>query len=553
MEWVQCIQNKMNQEASVVDLASINTLVIDDDAFMLKIMQRILNVNGIANVTCCDTAQGGLDALRQAPVPIDLILLDLNMPEMDGIQFVRQLDSESFKGSIILISGEDERMLISAEKLIAARHIGILGHLQKPVTQEAIIPLLKQLGAQTTFIPSSLKNYSAESLAAAINGGQLFNTYQPIVSLKTGKVSCVEVLVRWNHPTDGLVGPDQFIPVAEDNNLIDQLASVVLTEALAQHKKWQALSLHIPMAINVSMENLASLEFADNFSKIMADAGLLTKDITLEITESRAMKDPMITLDTLARLRLKRFVLSIDDFGTGHSSLAQLRDIPFDEFKIDKSFVTGAWADQRIRVMFETSLNLAKRLSMKVVAEGIESEKDWEFVRSAQCDYAQGYFISKPMAGDALPKWLTLWGERVRRELLPEANAATLTVKASKQGTVLVIEDHDFQRRIQSKILMEEGFSVVTAATSAEALSLLRTLRPALILIDIELPGMSGLEILKRLRSTAVFKNTPVIMLSGSNQKDIVVQSMKTGASGFIAKPFDRKTLVAKVSSVLPH
>lgn len=550
---MHCIQTKMNPEINSIDLANINALVIDDDAFMLKIMQRILNVNGITKVTCCDSGRDGLEVLKQTPEKVDLILLDLNMPEMDGIQFVRQLDSSHFKGSIILISGEDERMLISAEKLVAARHIGILGHLQKPVTQEVLLPLLKQLGSQTIFVPASLKTYSAESLETAISSGQLFNTYQPIVSLKTGKLSCVEVLVRWNHPTDGVVGPDQFIPVAEDNNLIDKLANVVLTEALAQHKKWQDMALHIPIAINVSMENLASLEFADNFSQIMANAGLLSKDITLEITESRAMKDPMITLDTLARLRLKRFVLSIDDFGTGHSSLAQLRDIPFDEFKIDKSFVTGAWADKRIGVMFETSLNLAKRLSMRVVAEGIESEKDWEFVRSAQCDYAQGYFISKPMAGDALPKWLTAWGERVRRELLPEAKAATSTIKASKQGTVLLIEDHEFQRRIQSKILTEEGFSVVTAASSAEALSLLRTLRPTLILIDIELPGMNGLEILKRLRSTAVFKTTPVIMLSGSNQKDMVVQSMKMGATGFIAKPFDRKTLVAKVSSVLPH
>lgn len=543
----------MNQETSSADLAGINVLIIDDDAFMLKIMQRILNVNGITKVTCCDSGQAGLDALKQSLVKVNLILLDLNMPEMDGIEFVRQLDHEHFKGSVILISGEDERMLISAEKLVAARHIGVLGHLQKPVTQDALLPLLKQLGSQTIFVPLSLKTYSAESLATAISDGQLFNTYQPIVSLKTGKLSSVEVLVRWNHPTDGLVGPDQFIPVAEDNNLIDKLASAVLAEALEQQKKWQEMSLHIPMAINVSMENLASLDFADNFSKIMADAGLLTKDITLEITESRAMKDPMITLDTLARLRLKRFVLSIDDFGTGHSSLAQLRDIPFDEFKIDKSFVTSAWADNRIGVMFETSLNLAKRLSMKVVAEGIESEKDWEFVRSAHCDYAQGYFIAKPMAGDALPKWILAWGERVRRELLPETHATTLTIKASKQGTVLLIEDHEFQRRIQSKILTEEGFSVVTAATSAEALTLLRTLRPTLILIDIDLPGMSGLEILKRLRSTAVFKTIPVIMLSGSNQKDIVVQSMKAGATGFIAKPFDRKTLVAKVSSVLPH
>lgn len=543
----------MNQQNGAIDFTNMRALVIDDDAFMLKIMQRILNVHGITQVTTCESGQTGIDVLQQAPETIDLILLDLNMPDMDGIQFVRQLDPEIFKGSVILISGEDERMLISAEKLVAARNISILGYLQKPVTQESLFGLLKQWVPHKIFVPAALKAYTPEALNTAIECAQLFNCYQPLISLKTGKVSSVEVLVRWNHPADGVVGPDQFIPIAEDNQLIDKLANFVLSEALVQHKKWQEQNIHLSMSINISMENLASLSFADTFSKIITDAGILSKDITLEITESRAMKDPMVTLDTLARLRLKRFVLSIDDFGTGHSSLAQLRDIPFDEFKIDKSFVTGAWADQRIKVMFDTSLHLAKQLGMKVVAEGIESEKDWQFVRSAHCDYAQGYFISKPIAGDAIPKWLATWGERVRRELLPEIDPANMTVKTSAQRTVLIIEDHDFQRRIQSKILIEEGFSVITAATSAEALTLLRTLRPALILIDIELPGMNGLEILKRLRSTAVFKLTPVIMLSGSNQKDIVVQSMKIGASGFIAKPFDRKTLAAKVSAVLAH
>jgi CheY-like chemotaxis protein len=293
------------------------------------------------------------------------------------------------------------------------------------------------------------------------------------------------------------------------------------------------------------------LDFADNFYQIMIDAGILTKDITLEITESRAMKDPVVTLDTLARLRLKRFVLSIDDFGTGHSSLAQLRDIPFDEFKIDKSFVTGAWADNRVRIMFETSLNLARQLGMKVVAEGIETQKDWDFVRNAQADYAQGYFIAKPMLAEAIPKWLSVWGERVRRELLPDADAAKNAIKSGSKGSVLIIEDHDFQRKIQTKILTEEGFSVASAASGAEALTLLRSMRPTLILMDIELPGMSGLDILKRLRSTVIFKSTPVLVLSGANQKDVVVQSMRAGATGFIAKPFDRKTLVAKVLSIL--
>ena len=541
----------MTDTEATIDLTSVRAMVIDDDAFMLKIMQRILAVQGISQISICGSGQEALVQLKTAPGAVDLILLDLNMPEMDGIEFVRNLNPDFFSGSVILISGEDERMLISAEKLVAARQISILGHLQKPVTQDALLGLLRHWVPQKKFIPAALKTYSAEALAQAIARSELFNCYQPIVSLKSGKVECVEVLVRWQHPEDGIVGPDLFIPLAEDHGLIDDLANYVLSEALVQHKKWLELGISLPMAINVSMENLASLEFADTFSNIMADAGILAKDITLEITESRAMKDPVITLDTLARLRLKRFVLSIDDFGTGHSSLAQLRDIPFDEFKIDKSFVTGAWADNRIRVMFETSLNLAKQLNMKVVAEGIETEKDWDFVRRAQCDYGQGYFIAKPMLADIIPKWLPTWSERVRRELLPETEAAKLTVKPNKLGSVLIIEDHEFQRRIQSKILTEEGFTVVTAATSAEALTLLRTLRPSLIMIDVELPGMNGLEILKRLRSTAVFKSTPVLMLSGSNQKDVVVQSLKTGASGFIAKPFDRKTLLAKVAAVL--
>jgi CheY-like chemotaxis protein len=188
---------------------------------------------------------------------------------------------------------------------------------------------------------------------------------------------------------------------------------------------------------------------------------------------------------------------------------------------------------------------------MKVVAEGIETQKDWDFVRQAQCDYAQGYFIARPMVAEAIPKWLMAWGERVRRELLPDAEAAKSTIKSGSRGSVLIIEDHDFQRKIQTKILTEEGFSVVAAASGAEALTLLRSMRPELILMDIELPGMSGLDILKRLRSTVIFKSTPVLVLSGANQKDVVVQSMRAGASGFIAKPFDRKTLVEKVLSIL--
>lgn len=538
----------MNQTQT--DKSGAGILVIDDDAFMLKLLQRILTLQGFTQITTCLSGEAGLDAFDQSPTPIVLILLDLNMPHMDGIQFVRHLVKRKFSGSLILISGEDERMLVTAEKLVEAHRINILGHLQKPVTQETLAAILVKWELLPVSAVKAAKVYTADDLRIAIAEGQLVNYYQPKVIVSTGRVIGVEVLARWNHPTDGVIVPDQFIALAEEHGLIDDLAHAVLSQALVQHILWAKQRLNLPLAINLSMDNLASLEFADKFGDQVVNAGILPKDVTLEITESRAMKDPVITLDTLTRLRLKRFVLAIDDFGTGHSSLAQLRDIPFDEFKIDKSFVHRAWADNRIKVMFDTSLSLARQLGMKVVAEGVENANDWEFLRKTECDYAQGYFIGRPMLAEAVPAWVAAWEERVRRELIPESTSVAAVTTGSDKGTILIVEDHEFQRRIQSKILREEGYNVVTAASGTEALQLLRSLRPHLIVLDIELPDLGGLDITRRLRSTAIFKATPILILSGVS-KDGASESLKAGANMFMAKPFERQTLVDRVKAAM--
>lgn len=526
--------------------------VVDDDVFLLKLMQRMLTLQGYATVNCYESgahALAGID--KDAP---ELIFLDLNMPDMDGIEFVRHLVQRSFDGSLIVVSGEDTRMLQAAEKLVKAHQINILGVLQKPVVPEALSALLTQWKpADAEKARAASKIYSIEQLREALDRGELINYYQPKVAVESGRVVGVETLVRWQHPLDGLVMPDSFISLAEDSGLIDQLAERVLQLALQQTISWEQQGVHLPLAINISMENLASLDFVDLLTARMADAGVLPSDITLEITESRGMRDPAIMLDTLTRLRLKRFVLSMDDFGTGYSTLAQLRDIPFEEFKIDRSFVHKAWVDQRIRAMFDTSLSLAKQLGMTVVAEGVENVNDWDFLRKTTCDYAQGYFIAKPMPGDDLPAWIQAWEKRVRADLIPDQEPAAVTTPQTKLAgmTVLIIEDHEFQRRVQSKILREENFNVVLAANGTEALNVLRKLRPDLMLIDVELPDFSGLEILRRLRSTAIFKRTPVLMVSGNNTKEVLEESRKNGANGFLAKPFDRKTLVEKIGRIV--
>jgi EAL domain-containing protein (putative c-di-GMP-specific phosphodiesterase class I) len=165
------------------------------------------------------------------------------------------------------------------------------------------------------------------------------------------------------------------------------------------------------------MDSLGSLEFPDFVARSAIDAGIPMTRLVLEVTESRLMKNPQAALDVMTRLRLKRIGLSIDDFGTGHSSLAQLHEIPFDELKVDHGFVHGACRDPSLRAIVEASLAMARQLGMKTVAEGVEDRADWDFLRTAGCLLAQGYFIARPMPAEELMKWRATWEIR-RRDLL---------------------------------------------------------------------------------------------------------------------------------------
>jgi EAL domain-containing protein (putative c-di-GMP-specific phosphodiesterase class I) len=167
------------------------------------------------------------------------------------------------------------------------------------------------------------------------------------------------------------------------------------------------------VAVNVSMHNLLSVGFADYVAAETERCGTNPDRLTLEVTESELMRDCRVPLEVLTRLRMKRFGLSIDDFGTGHSSLAQLRDIPFNELKIDRGFVHEAASNPTLKAIFDNTLRLARELDISVVAEGVEDLADWEFVRNSDCELAQGYYFARPMPADELLAWLQGWPEGV--------------------------------------------------------------------------------------------------------------------------------------------
>lgn len=391
----------------------MKTLLIDDDSFALKLLIGQLALLGHTNVMAFDRADAALALVEATPDAVALIFCDLQMPDMDGIELVRQLARVGYTGGLVLLSGEDERVLKTAGKLAKARMLQMIGAFRKPVSLQALRGVLKRNAMLTT--PASRlsrKTYAPDELKRAIADGQFVNHYQPKVDIASGAVVGVEALVRWQHPVDGLVYPDQFVPTAEDHGQIDDLTRAVLVNALRQTRLWRDAGIEWRVAVNISMDNLANLDFPDWVAEATGDAGVPLSSLVLEVTESRLMTDPVAALDTLSRLRLKRVGLSIDDFGIGHSSLALLRDLPFDELKIDQSFVHGAWRDASLKAIFDGSLAMAMQLGMTSVAEGVEDCEDWAFLRVTGCDVAQGYFIGKPMPQAALPSWLDDWRER---------------------------------------------------------------------------------------------------------------------------------------------
>ncbi len=414
----------------------MKTLLIDDDCFALLLLQQQLLHVGNGESRLCGRARDAVDLLRAQPTAFDLVFCDLQMPDMDGVEFMRHLGRIGYRGGLVLVSGEDGRILQTARRLAQAHRIELLGTLHKPVSIDRLRQVLACRTSQSATVPGADRmSYLPAELEAAIAGGQLVNHYQPKVDLRSGALIGVEALVRWQHPQAGLVHPDRFIGAAEEHGLMDGLTHAVLATALRHARQWRDAGLDLQIAVNISMDNLAALDFPDVVAGLAREAGIPLARMVLEVTESRLMKqDARAPLDIVARLRLKGASLSIDDFGTGHSSLAQLRDMPFDEIKLDRSFVNGVAGDTSLAAIVEATLAMARQLGMKSAAEGVEERADWDFLRTHGCDVAQGYFIARPMPPGDLPAWHTDWQQRAGAlvQALPAARRANTAVRSTK-------------------------------------------------------------------------------------------------------------------------
>jgi diguanylate cyclase (GGDEF)-like protein len=261
-------------------------------------------------------------------------------------------------------------------------------------------------------------------LRHAIESRELSVVYQPKADVGTGEVASVEALLRWHHPRNGFVPPDQFIPVAEHTGLIKPLTHFVLDAALAQCRAWELAGSPLKVAVNLSVRSLLDADLVTDLARLLRHWNVSPGSLQLEITESSIMADPTRSLATLTKLSEMGVGLSIDDFGTGYSSLSHLKRLPVDEIKIDKSFVMGMIDDENDAVIVRSIIDLGRNLGLRVVAEGVENTAMMRRLRVLGCDVAQGYGLSRPLPAPVLDDWLVEYEMRRSTGLTPAAIGA---------------------------------------------------------------------------------------------------------------------------------
>lgn len=344
------------------------------------------------------------------------------------------------------------------------------------------------------------------SLRYALPRQELFLNYQPQIDLRNGKIIGLEALLRWQHPEFGLIPPDEFIPLAEENGLIFAIGEWVLRTACTQNKAWQEAGLMpVNMAVNVSPYQFNDKKLIMQVNQALAASGLEPEYLELELTESVMLENPDVTLSTIHELRAMGVKISLDDFGTGYSSLSYLKSIEANRIKIDRSFITDITINPDDAVIVLSIIAMAHQMGRQVIAEGVENEEQMYYLLHNNCDELQGYFFSRPVPAKEVESLLA-----EERRLFIDANVVN-----KQKNTILIVEnDVDVVESLQLE-LKKYNYEILVADNSTRAFELLAKTDIQVILFDQTKPEITSTDFLTKVRE--LHPNTVRIILNGYN------------------------------------
>lgn len=392
-----------------MNTAELNFLVVEDHDFQRDTLVELLRTLNAQHVYSASDGQKALDVLAKHGRTVNVIVCDLEMPGMDGLEFMRHIGKAGFHGSVIVASAVKPSLLASTEAMARAYEINFLGTIPKPVTRASLEALLVYHGTpmpRANAGSSSRPSFALDEIMEGLQQNQFEPYFQPKVEFATRRVVGAEVLARWRHPQQGLVFPESFVKTLEDAGKVDELMWIMLRKGVAFCATLQTAGMESSVAVNMSLKSLGNVELANRVAEIVRGHNIEPSKMCLEITETAATTNLGPALENLTRLRMKGFGLSIDDYGTGYSTMQQLTRIPFTELKIDRSFVTNSATNEAARVILSSSLQMARKLNIKAVAEGVETQQDWDMLQELGCDLAQGFLIAAPMEGGAYLNWM---------------------------------------------------------------------------------------------------------------------------------------------------
>jgi EAL domain-containing protein (putative c-di-GMP-specific phosphodiesterase class I)/ActR/RegA family two-component response regulator len=389
-------------------------LVMDDDPEVGAFFGQVGEDLGFETKVLTDPLQ--FREVVQALSPT-VILLDLQMPGRDGIELLRDLASLDRRPKVLIASGLDSRVLTTASELGISMGVDIAGSFCKPIALDELEVLLVRLKSQNKVI-------TAAHLRQGIEQGQLVVHYLPKATFKSpGRwiIEGAEALVRWEHPEYGLLYPKDFIGLAEKTGLITEVTDFVFRAAMEQARVWFANGLYMELGVNLSAQFLGDLAFPDRLLTLIRENNLDPSMVTLELTETAAMLDPSVTLDILARLRVKNINLCLDDFGTGASSLTHLYKMPFSEVKLDNQFTNDMRLREDARAMVEGLVYLAHKLKMRACAEGVQDAATLQMLEEMHCDKVQGHYIGAAVRAKDLEATVEKWNSQFQAKTRAKA------------------------------------------------------------------------------------------------------------------------------------
>ncbi|HUP98756.1 MAG TPA: EAL domain-containing response regulator [Usitatibacter sp.] len=388
----------MDTESLELDISGLRFLVVEDQGFQRWAVAHLLEGLGAKVVLSATDGADALEIYRNAEPPIDIVVSDLNMPGMDGMEFIRHLGGMGNKVAVILASDLDKALVASVATMTQAYGIELLEAMQKPITGKKLAAALRRYQPRMKLESVDPTVFGIEEIVEGLRGNEFEPYFLPKMNLQTQVIVGAEAVARWRHPQRGTVLPAAFIPLLETSaEAMDYLTQTIVRKAAAACRQWHDEGREQHVAVNVSLISLTDVSLAERMTQLIAEEGLEPRDVVFEVTETAAASHLGKVLENLSRLRMKGFGLAIDDYGTGYSSMQQLTHIPFTELKIDQTFVRKAATQRSSRAVLESSLEMASKLRIQSVGEGVETKEQLVLLRELGCHLAQGFLIGKPM------------------------------------------------------------------------------------------------------------------------------------------------------------